>query len=83
MSDSSIVWNPRIEEPSKPRPSSKMPSGSSSDTGIEKCCQRPGRSMKRRSTIFAPFSLAAWMTSFGVFVSSGFTSSAMQIPPLK
>src|SRR3989449_5567889 len=39
MSDSSIVWNPRIEEPSKPSPSSKM-SSFSSEIGIEKCCQR-------------------------------------------
>src|SRR5207247_6967935 len=35
MSDSSIDWKPRIEEPSKPSPSSKMPSLSSA-TGIEK-----------------------------------------------
>src|SRR3989442_1502470 len=42
MSDSSIDWNPRIEEPSNPRPFSKM-SSLSSDTGIEKCCHRPGR----------------------------------------
>ena len=27
--------------------------------------------MKRRSTIFAPRSFAAWMTSFGVFVAEG------------
>src|SRR5215472_18687183 len=70
MSDSSMVWNPRMEEPSKPSPSSKM-SSFSSDTGIEKCCQRPGRSMKRRSTIFAPLSLAIFRTSFGV----------MRLPP--
>ncbi len=77
MSDSSIVWNPRIDDPSKPIPSENR-SSSRSCIGMEKCCQRPGTSMKRRSTIFAPRSLAAWMTSFGVFVSSGFTSSAMQ-----
>src|SRR5712691_13241099 len=65
MSDSSMVWKPRMEEPSKPRPSSKM-SSLSSETGMEKCCQRPGRSMKRRSTILAPFSLAIFTTSFGV-----------------
>jgi hypothetical protein len=73
MSDSSIVWKPRIDEPSKPSPSSKMPSFSS-DTGIEKCCQSPGRSMNRTSTILAPFSLASLSTSFGVMRSS-FSSS--------
>ena len=67
MSDSSMVWNPRIEEPSKPRPSSKM-SSLSSDTGMEKCCQRPGMSMKRRSMILTPFSFAIFNTSFGVIL---------------
>src|SRR3972149_2893085 len=65
MSDSSIHWKPRMDEPSKPIPSSKS-SSLSSATGIEKCCHRPGTSMKRRSTILAPFSLASLMTSFGV-----------------
>src|SRR5712692_2572685 len=69
MSDSSIVWNPRIEEPSKPSPSSKM-SSFSSEIGIEKCCQSPGRSMNRRSTILAPFSLASLSTSFAVMRNS-------------
>ena len=81
MSDSSIVWNPRIDDPSNPMPSANSVS-SRSCVGIEKCCHSPGTSMNRKSTIFAPRSLAAWMTSFGVFVSSGFTSSAMQVPPL-
>ena len=67
MSDSSMVWNPRIEEPSKPRPSSKM-SSLSSDTGMEKCCQRPGMSMNRRSMILTPFSFAIFNTSFGVIL---------------
>src|SRR6266566_1676359 len=71
MSDSSMVWKPRMDEPSKPRPSSKMPSFSS-ETGIEKCCQRPGRSMKRRSMILTPFSLAIFNTSFGVMRSASF-----------
>src|SRR5437773_11757188 len=69
MSDSSMVWKPRIDEPSNPRPSSKM-SSLSSDIGIEKCCQRPGRSMKRRSMILAPFSLASLRTSLGVMPSA-------------
>src|SRR2546428_614420 len=71
MSDSSMVWKPRMDEPSKPRPSSKMPSFSS-ETGIEKCCQRPGRSIKRRSMILTPFSLAIFNTSFGVMRSASF-----------
>ena len=42
MSDSWISWKPRIDEPSKPRPSSKT-SSVSSCAGIEKCCIRPGQ----------------------------------------
>src|ERR1019366_5527098 len=53
------------DEPSNPSPSVKM-SSDSSEIGIEKCCQRPGRSMKRRSTNCAPLSFANLRTSFGV-----------------
>jgi hypothetical protein len=49
MSDSWISWKPRIDEPSNPKPSSNASSVSSSN-GIEKCCWRPGRSVKRMST---------------------------------
>src|SRR5947207_7821659 len=63
MSDSSMVWKPRIDEPSKPIPSAKSSSVMSA-TGMEKCCQRPGMSMKRRSTIFASLSFASLITSF-------------------
>src|SRR5438094_5850685 len=52
-------------EPSKPRPSSKT-SSVNSPVVIEKCCHMPGRSMKRRSTIFTPFSRANSTTCFGV-----------------
>ena len=55
MSDSWISWNPRIEEPSKPNPSTKA-SSVSSWAGTEKCCIRPGRSQKRMSTISTPSS---------------------------
>src|SRR3954452_3913324 len=65
MSDSWISWNPRIDEPSNPSPSSKL-SSESWEIGIEKCCIRPGRSEKRRSTISAPVSFASARTSFGV-----------------
>src|SRR5262245_14916288 len=62
MSDSWISWNPRIDEPSKPKPSSKEASVSS-DGGTEKCCIRPGRSMNRRSIISMPRSLTSLSTS--------------------
>src|SRR5262245_21492365 len=52
-------------EPSKPIPSLNR-SSSRSSMGIEKCCQMPGRSMNRRSTICTPLSLASFRTSFGV-----------------
>ena len=67
MSDSWISWNPRIDDPSNPRPSSKL-SSVSSCMGIEKCCMRPGRSQKRMSTISVPDSLARARTSFGVVI---------------
>src|SRR5438093_7294630 len=46
MSDSLIACQPRMDEPSKPRPSSKTASSRAS-AGIVKCCHRPGKSMKR------------------------------------
>src|SRR5688500_14658838 len=66
MSDSWIAWKPRMLEPSKPSPSSKMSSFNSS-TGIVQCCQVPGRSTNLRSTILAPLSLASLSTSPAVF----------------
>src|SRR4029453_11422253 len=67
MSGSWISWNPRIDDPANPRPSSKL-SSESSWMGMEKCCMRPGRSEKRRSTISVPDSLARARTSFGVVI---------------
>src|SRR5438477_1023978 len=61
----SLAWigaQPRIELPSKPRPSSKTASFSS-EIGMVKCCQRPRKSMNFRSTITAFLSLASPMTS--------------------
>jgi pimeloyl-ACP methyl ester carboxylesterase len=52
MSDSWISWNPRMEEPSNPKPSSNDASVSC-DAGMEKCCMSPGRSQNRRSTTSA------------------------------
>src|SRR5207245_2807415 len=65
MSDSWISWNPRIDEPSKPRPSSKL-SSENSDAGTEKCCIKPGRSQNRTSTTCAPESLINFSVSRGL-----------------
>ena len=56
MSDSWIAWKPRIDEPSKPRPSENT-SSSNEPAGTVKCCITPGRSQKRTSTISTPSSL--------------------------
>src|SRR6267378_5051159 len=64
MSLSLIAWKPRIDEPSNPKPSVNV-SSSSSFKGIEKCCQVPGRSVNRTSTICTPASLARRITSAG------------------
>src|SRR5436309_4507050 len=64
MSLSWIAWKPRMEEPSKPNPSSKLLSVTSC-VGTEKCCHRPGMSMKRRSTILMSLSLMSFNTSAG------------------
>src|SRR4051794_21233242 len=65
MSDSWISWNPRIDEPSKPSPSSKT-SSVSSCAGTEKCCMSPGRSQNRTSTTSMFWSFIVERTSFGV-----------------
>ena len=56
MSDSWICWKPRMDEPSKPRPSVKT-SSVKEPTGTVKCCITPGRSQKRTSTISTPSDL--------------------------
>ena len=56
MSDSWIDWKPRIDEPSKARPSVKTLSSNDS-TGRLKCCITPGRSQKRTSTNFTSSSV--------------------------
>src|SRR5678809_1181662 len=67
MSELWISAQPRIDDPSKPRPSSNTPSVSSA-TGTVKCCHIPRKSMNFRSTMTAPRSLAYPSTSFAVFV---------------
>ena len=57
MSDSEIPCQPRIEEPSKPRPSSNAAS-SSARSGSVMCCHVPSRSQNFRSTIETRVSLA-------------------------
>jgi hypothetical protein len=62
MSDSWIAWKPRIEEPSKLRPSSNTV-WSNDETGTVKCCITPGRSQNRTSTISMPSSLTYFSSS--------------------
>src|SRR5882724_10413545 len=65
MSDASMDFQPRIEEPSKPKPSSNT-SAVNSLTGTLKCCQVPKVSTNLISTILAPVFLASSSTPFGV-----------------
>src|SRR5437762_1747456 len=65
MSEASMDFQPRMEEPSKPRPSLKE-SSASSPKGMVKCCQVPKVSTNLMSTIFAPAFLACSRTLFGV-----------------
>src|SRR5271154_1043311 len=66
MSLLSIACQPRIDDPSKPRPSSKGASSLNSETGAEKCCQVPSRSINLISTITTPLSLIICKTCLGV-----------------
>src|SRR5258706_4794372 len=67
MSEASMLFQPRMLEPSKPSPSSKI-SSVSSRMGQEKCCQVPKVSTNLMSTIFAPLFLANSITLLGVFI---------------
>src|SRR5262245_4553762 len=62
MSLSWISWKPRIDDPSKPMPS-LIASASTALGGTEKCCQVPGRSVKRKSIISTFLVLTALRTS--------------------
>src|SRR5919112_5275710 len=62
MSDSWIAWKPRIDEPSKLRPSSNT-DWSNEETGTVKCCITPGKSQNRTSTISTPSSLMYFSSS--------------------
>src|SRR5215216_750064 len=65
MSDASIDFQPRMDEPSNPKPSSKT-SSVNSPMGTLKCCQVPNVSTNFTSTILAPCFLAMSMTDLGV-----------------
>ncbi len=63
MSEASMLFQPRMEEPSKPRPSAKA-SSVSSLMGMLKCCQVPKVSTNFMSTIFAPLFFAIQLRSW-------------------
>ena len=65
MSEASMLFQPRMLEPSKPKPSSKT-SSVNSLMGTVKCCQVPKVSTNFTSTILAPCLRAVSMTDFGV-----------------
>src|SRR4029078_7720278 len=65
MSLSLIACQPRMLEPSKPRPSSNV-SSSSFETGMVKSCQMPGKSIKRRSIALMSRSRHNARTDWGV-----------------
>src|ERR1044071_9061942 len=69
MSEASMDFQPRMEEPSKPKPSVKT-SSLSSATGQLKCCQVPKVSTNLMSTILAPCFLAISMTLLGLVMYS-------------
>src|SRR5713226_2815512 len=69
MSEASMDFQPRMEEPSKPRPSLKD-SSLSSLKGRVKCCQVPKVSTNFTSTILAPAFLAISNACLGVLMFS-------------
>ena len=64
-SASLIARQPTTLEPSNPMPSSNVSSVRAS-AGIEKCCQTPGKSMNRRSTVVTSRCRICAKTSLGV-----------------
>src|SRR5712671_6621898 len=83
MSEASLDFQPRMEEPSKPRPSLKE-SSFNSWKGRVKCCQVPKVSTNFTSTILAPAFLAISNACLGVlmgrfclfFISFGSTNKS-------
>src|SRR5207342_788135 len=72
MSEASMLFHPRMLEPSKPRPSLKI-SSVSSRIGQLKCCQVPKVSTNLMSIILAPLFLANSITSLGVLIEVVFS----------
>src|SRR4051794_41583297 len=66
MSLAFMARQPRMLEPSKPRPSVKI-SSLYSVSVVVKCCQEPGRSVNLKSTSFTSWSLIILLTSEAVF----------------
>src|SRR6185437_9921615 len=71
MSEASMLFQPRMLEPSKPSPSSKT-SSVSSLMGQLKCCHVPKVSTNLMSTILAPLFLASSSTLLGVLIEFSF-----------
>src|SRR5437868_6193529 len=67
MSEASMDFQPRMEEPSNPKPSEKT-SSVSSEIGQLKCCQVPKVSTNLISTILAPCFLAISNTLLGLLM---------------
>src|SRR6267154_3534902 len=67
MSEASMLFQPRMLEPSKPKPSEKI-SSVSSRMGQLKCCQVPKVSTNLMSIILAPLFLANSITLLGVLI---------------
>src|SRR5580765_2370411 len=67
MSDASILFQPRMLEPSNPRPSLKI-SSVSSRMGQLKCCHVPNVSTNLMSIILAPVFFASSITLLGVLI---------------
>src|SRR5688572_26286053 len=70
MSDSWMPFQPAIDEPSNPLPSSKKVS-STMRVGTVTCCSLPFVSVKRRSTNLTSFSLISLSTSAAVMKTPG------------
>src|SRR5215470_11766309 len=67
MSEASMLFQPRMDDPSKPNPSTNE-SSLSSLIGMLKCCQVPRVSTNLMSTILAPFFFAISNTLLGVLM---------------
>ncbi len=79
MSEVWIAFQPLIEEPSNPRPSSKTSSFNSA-MGTAKCCQMPGKSRNLKFAMTALFSWAILITSFGVITAPPIFLLVIEIP---